>query len=462
MSFRKKIILSQLILFIVFIAALFPFINRAVVRLVRESLEESTNDLIDLIDDANSENELVERLKNQEFFVFFHITLIDEKKQIIYDSYGERFLHFLEAEPHPELEEAEKDEIGYAVIDSKVFSGRFAYIAQKFSFQGKTYYLLTAFPFGQIQDITKNFEIGFLIFSFVMLLFFTGLTWLIFNRLSQPIREIINTIKPYQMGKVEEIPKIVLKRKTSEEDEFKQLASTLNSLSEKVQSQIRREKDFVANASHELRTPITVIRGFVETLSDLPKISKETLAEVTEKILRNCERMENLVKSLLTLADLENIPESRFTACDLVVLVENCKHILLSVYSNASIKIQKDQDQMIISADADILELAILNLLDNAAKYSKPPAKIIIKLEDMGESVKLMISDQGIGIPLEDLDRIFERFYTVDKARSRKFGGAGLGLSIVKTIIDKHRGKIQVASKVGEGTIFTILLPKHR
>lgn len=221
-------------------------------------------------------------------------------------------------------------------------------------------------------------------------------------------------------------------------------------------------KDFVANASHELRTPITIIRGFAETLHDLPELPKEMVSDITEKIVRNCQRMDNLVKNLLTLADLENIPESRFQECDLIVLMENARQVVLSIYQDADIRIEKRQEAIIVNADADILELAVINLLDNAAKYSTPPAQITIKVEQSGDEAHILIKDKGIGIPTEDLEHIFERFYTVNKAHSRRLGGAGLGLSIVKTIIEKHHGTISVASVFQQGTIFTIKLPIRR
>ena len=179
-------------------------------------------------------------------------------------------------------------------------------------------------------------------------------------------------------------------------------------------------KDFVANASHELRTPITIIRGFAETLQDLPEISKEMLTDITEKIVRNCQRMDNLVKNLLTLADIENLPETRFKQCDVLSMLDNCRHLLLSIYPEAQVEIQKSEDRIMLYADSDLLELAIMNLFDNAAKYSKPPAHIIASIEQTGDEVHLKIRDHGIGIPPADLEHIFERFYTVNKAHSRR------------------------------------------
>lgn len=220
-------------------------------------------------------------------------------------------------------------------------------------------------------------------------------------------------------------------------------------------------KDFVANASHELRTPITIIKGFAETLQDLPELPRDMVVDITEKIVRNCQRMDTLVKSLLTLADLENLPDTRFQECDLVALTETCRQVVLAVYENAQITIEKGSESISVAADPDILELAIINVLDNAAKYSNPPAQITIKLAQEGDDAVTSIIDRGIGIPPADLEHIFERFYTVDKARSRRLGGAGLGLSIVRTIIERHHGTISASSTVGVGTQFITRLPIH-
>lgn len=215
-------------------------------------------------------------------------------------------------------------------------------------------------------------------------------------------------------------------------------------------------KDFVANASHELRTPITIIKGFAETMNDLPEISASMLEDFVEKIVRNCHRMDNLVKNLLTLTDLDALPKAKLQDCDIVCLMDNCAHTLLSVYPNTDIEILHNQDVVLVPADPDLLELALMNLLENAAKYSVGDPKISVTIEKTEEGVDVVIKDKGKGIPAEDLDSIFERFYTVNKAHTRKLGGAGLGLSIVKTIISKHDAQISVFSELGKGTTFTL------
>lgn len=219
-------------------------------------------------------------------------------------------------------------------------------------------------------------------------------------------------------------------------------------------------RDFIANASHELKTPITVIRGFAEALHDNPGLPNEMQEEMTNKIIRSCNRMTALIKDFLTLADIENIPSSRLFDCHLQDLCERCISMLLEAHPDVDIKIEATDNPIYLIADEALLELAIMNLIENAAKYSKPPATIRIHLKDNPNHVTIEISDKGIGIPLVDQEHIFDRFYTVDKAHSQRMGGSGLGLSIVKTIIEKHFGTIKVSSQPKQGTTFVISIPK--
>lgn len=221
-------------------------------------------------------------------------------------------------------------------------------------------------------------------------------------------------------------------------------------------------KDFVANASHELRTPITIIRGFAETLQDIPDLSKEMLFEITEKIVRTCIRLDKLVRSLIILSDIEHIPPERLQNVDLILSVEKCIDQLLVLNRQVKVHLKTDLKKAPVFADIDLIEMAITNILENAVKYSQGDPEIEVRINQLGHEIELSIQDNGIGIAEGDLPHIFDRFYTVDKARSRKAGGAGLGLSIVKNIIEKHKGKIFATSKIGKGSTFTILLPSVR
>lgn len=225
---------------------------------------------------------------------------------------------------------------------------------------------------------------------------------------------------------------------------------------------LEMRKDFVANASHELKTPITIIRGFAETLHDHPDLPTETLQGITDKIVRNCTRMASLIKDLLTLSDIENIPTSRLSSCNLAKLLDHCRETVMNLHPTAQIEVHNQTKDAVITADASLIELAFMNLIENAAKYSVAPAHITVTLEEINGDLSIAVADRGIGIPPADLEHIFEKFYTVDKAHSRKMGGSGLGLSIVKTIIDKHFGKITLTSTLGQGTTFTVRLPRKR
>ncbi|MCH9608550.1 MAG: Adaptive-response sensory-kinase SasA [Chlamydiales bacterium] len=224
---------------------------------------------------------------------------------------------------------------------------------------------------------------------------------------------------------------------------------------------IEMGQDFVANSSHELKTPITIIRGFAETLHDHPELSREVCMEITQKIVSNCTRMETLVKNLLTLAAAdEGIPQSRLQECDVVQLIEQAKQTTQAVHPNCEISIEtRGEPPFRFNFDIDLFHQAILNLLDNAAKYSQTAATIVVRLIKGEGELVIQIVDRGVGIPGDDVDRIFERFYAVDKSHSRALGGSGLGLSIVERIIEKHGGRIEVDSTLGIGTTFIITLP---
>lgn len=222
---------------------------------------------------------------------------------------------------------------------------------------------------------------------------------------------------------------------------------------------LEMRKDFIANASHELKTPITIIQGFAETLES-EELPPELTKEVMGKIVRNCRRMTTLIKDLLALSDVESLSEVRLIDVDIYALIENCVNNLQDGFPDAKITIQNELKKEIhIIGDPNLLEMAVNNLIVNGIKYSKPPAELEIILAEEEGHLKIDFKDNGIGIPKQDLPHIFERFYTVNKAHSRKMGGSGLGLAIVENVMTKHHGKITVTSVVNEGTIFSLFFP---
>jgi two-component system phosphate regulon sensor histidine kinase PhoR len=225
---------------------------------------------------------------------------------------------------------------------------------------------------------------------------------------------------------------------------------------------LEMRKDFIANASHELKTPITIIRGFAETLHDNPDLGEKTTQEITEKIVRNCERMATLVRDLLSLADIENIPRYRIHDFDLLIMLEEIRRNLLDMFPEAHIEILSASDQIMLDGDEDLMEMAFMNLMQNAVQYSPAPAHVTVTITPRADQVNIEIADKGIGIPKQELRKIFDRFYRVDKGAFNKVEGSGLGLSIVDTVIRKHFGKIRVTSEVGVGSTFIINLPRKQ
>jgi len=224
----------------------------------------------------------------------------------------------------------------------------------------------------------------------------------------------------------------------------------------------------VANVSHELKTPIAAVKGFAETLLAGALNDKETAVSFLQIIFDESERLNRLIGDILELSKIESkrIP-MQFSPVYLPEFLEKSLNVLRKEAEKKHIELSMQvDDDIYIEADEDRLRQIFINLLSNGINYTQDGGKVKVRVEplDMNadgdyERLRIIVSDTGIGIPKKDLPRIFERFYRVDKARSRSSGGTGLGLSIVKHLVELHRGTIRVDSEVGMGTKFTIELP---
>jgi signal transduction histidine kinase len=223
------------------------------------------------------------------------------------------------------------------------------------------------------------------------------------------------------------------------------------------------QQDFVANVSHELRTPLTAIRMAAESLHMGAMKDERMRAKFLNNIQGEADRLTRLVNELLTVANLMGRPVLHMSAFDLQQLAEQVESTLEhhAKLANVQLIVRCPDDVPAIEADRDRLQQVLINLVDNAIKFTPASGAVTLDISSAknGQEVRCQVIDSGIGIPPIDLPRIFERFYRVDKARSRVTGGVGLGLSIVKDIIEAHHGKITVTSEVNKGTTFTIELP---
>jgi two-component system phosphate regulon sensor histidine kinase PhoR len=222
-------------------------------------------------------------------------------------------------------------------------------------------------------------------------------------------------------------------------------------------------QDFIANVSHEIKTPITAIKGFVETLRDGAAKSPEEADRFLRIVEKHVERLEAIVEDLLSLSRIEGEDERGEIAME----YRSVKEAVLAAAQAVQVKAESKNIPLRISCGEDVkakinsplIEQAIVNLLDNAIKYSEPGTEVHIDVEDRGKEILIHVHDRGCGIERIHLDRLFERFYRVDKARSRKLGGTGLGLAIVKHILQAHGGSVSVKSRPGLGSTFTLNLP---
>ncbi|MEG6565479.1 ATP-binding protein [Thermoanaerobacterium saccharolyticum] len=223
--------------------------------------------------------------------------------------------------------------------------------------------------------------------------------------------------------------------------------------------------DFVANVSHELRTPLTSIRGFIETLREGAIDNVEKRDRFLEIIEFEAERLTRLINDILTLSEIENLKEG-FVKEDIAIdeEINEIFYIMEKTAKDKNIRLIKDLNckDVVIKTSKDRLRQMIINLVDNGIKYTPEGGYVKVNTNDRENNIVIEVEDSGIGISKENIPRLFERFYRVDKGRSRKLGGTGLGLAIVKHIVESMKGTISVESEISKGTKFTIILPKEQ
>lgn len=223
----------------------------------------------------------------------------------------------------------------------------------------------------------------------------------------------------------------------------------------------RAQKEFVANVSHELRTPITAVRVTAEALLSGAKNDPNLLDRFLTTLVKESERLSLLIDDLLEIAKREaGRRELQRTEVDVREVVERAVSMCGAEAERSGVDISVEVPDIVLFADERQFEQVLSNLIDNAVKYTPEGGHVTVRAEEDDKAVSVCVADTGIGIPKSDVPRIFERFYRVDKARSRQAGGTGLGLSIVKDIVDAHDGTITVDTRLNEGSIFTVTFPK--
>lgn len=310
------------------------------------------------------------------------------------------------------------------------------------------------FPLEKISELASK-EVVFLISCFLLFIIVVG--FVIFKGIAvimKPLRELQNAAQ--QMAKRDYTARV----ETGSKDEIGRLATTFNEMAKSIESEEQKQRRFLETVSHELRTPISYIKGYSEAIL-AGIIREEQQPEKLELIVREAGRMEKLTNELLQLT--RNEGQSELVERYPLPLAETIREVTIMLGQKAQelqIKLSLYvDDEVIILADEVRMKQILINLLENALRYSEKATEITVSCFKENKEAVIEVKDEGIGIPQEDLPFVTERFYRVNKARSRADGGSGLGLSIVEQLVEAHEGKIEIKSKVNEGTVITLRFP---
>lgn len=248
----------------------------------------------------------------------------------------------------------------------------------------------------------------------------------------------------------------------SSNDEMSQLMMMFNEMMDQIEHSFLQQKQFIEDASHELRTPIAILEGHLSLLKRWGKNNRDILEESLEAASQEVGRLKKLALELLDLSHAEviTVPSDLQPISPKEAAEQIAKNFRVLHPSFQFMVVDELRDKAFVRIAKHHLEQLLLILLDNAVKYSQQSKKITIRLKEEGKYVSISVIDQGIGIPRDELEKVFLRFYRVDKARSREKGGVGLGLAIAKEIVDKYGGQIAIESEVGAGTTVELFIPK--
>ena len=319
----------------------------------------------------------------------------------------------------------------------------------------RDYTYLVGYPLSEVRDLLQNLYLIFLILAplAAAVSIFGGFA--LANKSLAPVDDIARRTQRISAESLDQTLPV-----TASDAEIGRLTLTINDMIRRLRDSFAQVRQFSADASHELRTPLTIVRGEIELALRSPK-TPEAYRRILESTLEEVLRLTAIIDNLLTLAKADRgAYQADFSEVNLKALVEELYEdgIILASEKGITLTLQSGPPVLLV-ADRMRLHQLFLNLIDNAIKYTPPGGTVTLALERQDGSAVVRVSDSGIGIPEAEQGRIFDRFYRVDKARSREMGGAGLGLSIAKWIAELHRGTISVESVLQKGSVFTVRLP---
>lgn len=452
---RNKIIRSFLIIFSLSFVIGFGILYGVLYYVSLNQQTSNLNDELSIIVQTNFEEsqQIGEELLDKDT----RLTMISSDGEVLYDNFDDSINeNHLQRE---EIKEASKNGTGSSVRYSETMEQNYLYVAE-YDAQEQTYVRL-AMPFSGVSQSALMLLPSFFI-AFVIAFFFV---WLMSKRMAdsilKPLQEISAVIRKADFGK----EKIEFQNYSySELQEITDALQTMNNQIAKNLENLEREKqirqEFFTNASHELKTPLTSIRGYSELLRQHAITDPDQIDHCLDCVLKESDHMTKLINDILTISKLEAkdyvVQKSHIKLKDLLENVLNS----LSVQAKAmNLDIDASCENVTVYANLDHIQGILYNLISNAIKYNKPNGKIIIIIKERLDNILIKVMDTGIGISKEDQEKVFQRFYRVDKQRSKIVAGTGIGLAIVKHIVQFYNGSISLKSKENEGTSIEISLP---
>ncbi|MBW7988484.1 MAG: cell wall metabolism sensor histidine kinase WalK [Planctomycetes bacterium] len=418
-----------------------------------------TGDLLE-----NKNEDIQRKIKTLAEKLDLRITVVDMRGEVLGDS--EKAPSLMENHKDRfEIIEAVEEGFGQSTRFSDTLNYNMKYVAVRVDDSGNTLGVVRfALPLSEVQLRIQLIYRVVLLGAIVAVVIALTVAYFLSRSITFPISRMQEVARRISKGDFSE--KVNIKSK----DELGELAKSLNIMAAELQQKMENLKqmdrvrtDFVANVSHELKTPLTLIKGYIETLEDRAINDTVKARKFISIIKEHANRLENIIEDLLSLSELELSKDCLSkTEFDMKKLIDEVTlgfgYALDAKRQTLSVNHQGDDFR--IKADSDKIEQVIVNLIDNAIKYTNEAGQINILLLERQNEITFTVQDDGVGIPGEDISRVFERFYRVDKARSRKLGGTGLGLGIAKHIVLAHNGQISIDSEINKGTKVVVRLPK--
>jgi heavy metal sensor kinase len=438
---------------LIFGAGMWLVLRQNLYSIADDSLSVQVEDLVKLLQNQKKKNATIPKLQEEvsEAYVLEHA---GDYLQI-YDGNGEWLYRAPFLEQHPVQPVEPGNQTGVVYQDLNLGGKPFRFLRQQIEVKGRVYIVQTAVPADQILKTLSLFRRYLLLLAPMLLLAAAAGGYWLSQRALSPVDAITHTTRNISATNLSS-----RLEKLATGDELQRLSDTLNQMLDRLEDAFRRVTQFTADASHELRTPISLIR----TESEIALRKSRGVEEyrvALRHILLEAERTSSLVEELLSLARADAGGEAlHLELLDLRSLIAEigAEWQRLVTIRNLEFRESIAGEELLVLTDPVALKRVVAILLDNAVKYTQAPGIVELAIERRENKGIVVVRDSGVGIPEEDQPRIFERFYRVDKARSRELGGSGLGLAIAKWIVQQHQGAISVQSSPGKGSTFCVEL----